>query len=58
MESATIIMPLAPVSAVFCFPSEANIPERPEYKKNINTISMYVEKLLLEHPLSAIHRRL
>ena len=44
MESATILMPLAPAYAVFCFPSEPNIPERPEYEKNINTLSMYGEK--------------
>ena len=33
MESATIITPLAPAYAIFCFPSEPNIPEGPEYEK-------------------------
>ena len=36
MESATILTPLARAKAVFCFPSEPNIPEGPEYE-NINT---------------------
>ena len=43
MESTTILTLLAP--AIFCFPPEPNIPEGPEYEKNINTISMYEEKL-------------
>ena len=30
MESATILTHLALAKAVFCFPSEPNIPERPE----------------------------
>ena len=30
MESATILTPLAPALAVFCFPPEPNIPEGPE----------------------------
>ena len=34
MESATILTP----QAVFCFPSELNIPEGPEYEK-IQTLS-------------------
>ena len=33
MESATIFTPLALALAVFCFPSEPNIPEGPEYEK-------------------------
>ena len=33
MESATILKPLAPAQAVFCFPPEPNIPEGPEYEK-------------------------
>ena len=41
MESTTILTPPAPV---FSFPSEPNIPEGPEYEKNINTISMHEEK--------------
>ena len=41
MESATILMPLAPAYVVFCFPSEPNIPEGPEYEKSINTLLMY-----------------
>ena len=45
MESATILKPLAlALIVVFCFPSEPNIPEGPEYEKNINTISMHEEK--------------
>ena len=37
MESAKILTP----QLVFCSPSEPNIPEGPEYEKNINTISMH-----------------
>ena len=33
MKNATILTPLAPVEAVFCFPPELNIPEGPEYEK-------------------------
>ena len=33
MESATILTPLAPAYTVFCFLSEPNIPEGPEYEK-------------------------
>ena len=33
----------------FCLLSEPNIPERPEYEKNINTISMYGEKFYQLH---------
>ena len=36
VDSATILTS----QAVFCFPSEPNIPEGPKYKKNINTNSM------------------
>ena len=43
MESAQFSCPLAPV---FCFPSEPNIPERPEYEKNINTLSMHAGRRL------------
>ena len=43
MESAKIFTPLAQALAIFCFLSEPNIPEGPEYEKNINTISMYRE---------------
>ena len=34
MVSAIILTPLAPALAVFCFLSEPNIPEGPEYEKN------------------------
>ena len=44
MESATILTLLAPALAVFCFPSEPNIPAGPEYEKNINTLSLHGEK--------------
>ena len=33
MESTTILTPLAPADAVFCFPWEPNFPEGPEYEK-------------------------
>ena len=33
MESATILMHPSTALAVFCFPSEPNIPEGPEYEK-------------------------
>ena len=49
MESVTILTPLVPAQLVFCFPSEPNIPEGPEYKKNINTVSMHGEKFYLIH---------
>ena len=49
MESGTILTPLAPaLKAVFCFPSDPNIPEGPEYEKNINTI-MHGEKFYQPH---------
>ena len=32
MESATTPTPKAPAQAVFYFPPEHNIPERPEYR--------------------------
>ena len=34
MGCATTPTPTAPAQAVFYFPSEHNIPERPEYVKN------------------------
>ena len=34
MESATLLTSLASALAVFCFPSEPNIPKGPEYIKN------------------------
>ena len=49
MEYATTTMPKAPTQAVFYFSSEHNIPERPEYGKNINTILMYMEKFYQLH---------
>ena len=33
MESATIFSPLGKAYGAFCYPSEPNIPERPEYEK-------------------------
>ena len=33
MKNVTFFTPLAPALAVFCFPSEFNIPEGPEYEK-------------------------
>ena len=54
MESATVLTPLAPAYVVFCFPSEPNILEGPEYEKNINTVSMYgevhLDNLEKKHP--------
>ena len=32
-RNTTILAPLAPAKAVFCFPSELSIPEGPEYVK-------------------------
>ena len=55
MESATILTPLAPAYAVFCFPSEPNIPKGPEYEKNINTLAIYGEKF---YQLNAAQRQL
>ena len=40
MENATFLVSLAPASAVFCFPSEPNIPEGPGYEK-ISTLHVY-----------------
>ena len=51
MEDATILTPLAPAIVVLCFPSEPNIPEGPEYEKNINTISMHGEKFYHQQQL-------
>ena len=45
MESATLLMSPAPALAVFCFPSEPNIPEGPEYKKNQHYIDARGEVL-------------
>ena len=33
MESATVLKPHSTGLMVFCFPSEPNIPEGPEYEK-------------------------
>ena len=41
--------PLALAQAIFCFPSEPNIPEEPQNMKNINTIVMYWEKIYKHH---------
>ena len=48
-EKCKILMPTAQASVVFCFLSEHNIAEGPEYEKNVNTISMYGEKFSLLH---------
>ena len=45
MEKATILTPPSIDLSSFCFQLEPNIPEGPEYEKNINTISMYGAKL-------------
>ena len=44
MVSATILTLLSTGLSSILFSPEPNIPERPEYKKNFNTISMYGEK--------------
>ena len=45
MESATILTPPNTDLYGICFPSEPNIPEGPEYEKNINTIHVREENL-------------
>ena len=52
MESATILTPLAPVLVVFCFPSETNIPEGPEYEKYQHYINVRGE--FLQTPFGTI----
>ena len=49
MESATILMPTSTGLSGIGLPSEPNIPEGPEYEKNINTISMHGEKFYQLH---------
>ena len=44
MERATILTPPSAGLGDILFSSEPNIPEGPEYEKNINTISMHGER--------------
>ena len=49
MESATVFTPPSTALSGFYFPSEPNIPEGPEYEKNIKTILMHWEKFYQLH---------
>ena len=49
MESATIRTPPSLVKAVFCFPSERNIPKGPEYEKYQHYIDAQGEVLPNSH---------